>query len=241
MRREVETPALLLDLDLARRNITRMAAVMGELGTGLRPHIKAHKSPELARLQIAAGAVGVACATVWEAAVMARTAEIADILVANEVVGDAKLRTLAALARDHRITVAVDDPANARQLSRAAVAAGSSLGVLIEVDVGMGRAGVRTAGTGSRARTCSGRASSLVMRGVQGYEGHCMVEDDEAAREASNATEANEALLSQIVDALAAAGPATRARSLTGGGTGTYSGDGRESANRRDSGRQPTS
>ena len=110
MRHEVETPALLLDLDLARDNIARMAAAIAELGTRLRPHVKAHKSPELARLQMAAGAVGVACATVWEAVVMARTAAISDILIANEVVGDAKLRALAELGRDHRITVAVDDP-----------------------------------------------------------------------------------------------------------------------------------
>ena len=102
MRNEVETPALLLDLDPARRNIARMAALIAELGAGLRPHVKAHKSPELARLQIAAGPVGVACATVWEAVVMARSAGIADIPVANEVVGDAKLRALAAVAREHR-------------------------------------------------------------------------------------------------------------------------------------------
>jgi D-serine deaminase-like pyridoxal phosphate-dependent protein len=219
MRGEVETPALLLDLDLARGNIARMAGLMGELGTGLRPHVKAHKSPELARLQIAAGAVGVACATVWEAVVMAKMAEIADILVANEVVGDAKLRALAALARDHRITVAVDDPSNARQLSRAAVAAGSSLELLIEADVGMGRAGVRTAGQALALALAVDELPGLVLRGVQGYEGHCMAEDDRALREAGT-RQANEALL-EIVDALAAAGH--ECSTVTGGGTGTYS------------------
>jgi D-serine deaminase-like pyridoxal phosphate-dependent protein len=218
MRHEVETPALLLDLDLARRNIARMATRIAELGTNLRPHIKAHKSPELARLQVAAGAVGVACATVWEAVVMARTAGIADILVANEVVGDAKLRALATVARDHRITVAVDDPSNARALSRAGVAAGSSFGVLIEVDVGMGRAGVRTAGQALELALAVDELPALEMRGVQGYEGHCMVEDDQAAREAAT-RRANEALLA-VVDALAEAGHSCSL--VSGGGTGTY-------------------
>jgi D-serine deaminase-like pyridoxal phosphate-dependent protein len=172
MRHEVETPARLLDLDLARRNIALMATRIAALGTSLRPHVKAHKSPELARLQIAAGAVGVACATVWEAVVMARTAGIVDILVANEVVGDVKLRALATVARDHRITVAVDDLSNARGLSRAAVAAGSSFELLIEVDVGMGRAGVRTAAQALALALAVDRLPGLAMRGVQGYEGH---------------------------------------------------------------------
>lgn len=218
MRHEVETPALLLDLDVAQRNIALMARRIDELGTSLRPHIKAHKSPELARLQVAAGAIGVACATLWEAVVMAKVAGIDDVLVANQVVGDDKLLALAALAREHRVTVAVDDPANVRQLSRAAVAAGSGLELLIEVDVGMGRAGVRTAGQAVALAGAIAELPAVQLRGVQGYEGHCMAEDDPPTREAAT-RRANEMLLG-VVDALDEAGHACPA--VSGGGTGTY-------------------
>src|SRR4051794_32149613 len=142
---ELETPALLLDLAVARRNIDRMAHEIRNLGAALRPHVKAHKSPHLARLQMEAGAVGVACATVWEAVVMAEQAGIEDILIANQVVGHAKIARVAALAAGSRVTVAVDDERNVRDLSRAALAAGSIVELLIEVDIGMRRAGVRSA------------------------------------------------------------------------------------------------
>ena len=102
MREEVSTPALLLDLDAAGRNIERMARRASELGTALRPHVKAHKSAELARMQVAAGATGVACATVWEAVVMAKVAGVDDVLIANQVLGEEELRALAQLARGRR-------------------------------------------------------------------------------------------------------------------------------------------
>ena len=123
-RREVTTPALLLDLDVARRNIDTMARKFDELPAKLRPHIKVHKSIELARMTVDAGAVGVACATAWEAIVMARGG-IADVLIANQVVQRDKVAAVAELARDHRITVAVDDVRNVEQLAWAAANAGS--------------------------------------------------------------------------------------------------------------------
>jgi len=217
-RNELETPALLLDLDAARRNIARMARQLTELGTGLRPHIKAHKSAELARMQVAAGAIGVTCATVWEAVVMAKAGGIDDVLVANQVVGEDKLRAVASLARDHRLTVAVDDERNVRQLSRAAVAADSTLELLIEVDVGMGRAGVRTADRAVALAAGIRGLPAVRLRGVHGYEGHCMAEDDRQAREGL-AVEAHRALLA-AVDALEAAGHPCE--TVSAGGTGTY-------------------
>ena len=144
-REELITPALVLDIDAAQRNIDRMAGELKQMGKAtIRPHYKTHKSPDLARRQLQAGAGGLSMATVWEAAVLA-AAGMDDLFVVNTVSHPAKLRTLAELARDHRILVAVDEAANAAAHSAAAVAAGSTLGIMVEVDTGMDRCGVDTA------------------------------------------------------------------------------------------------
>src|SRR5713226_5905597 len=144
-REDLATPALVLDIDAAQRNIDRMAGELKQLGRAtIRPHYKPHKSPDLARRQLQAGAGGLSMATVWEAAVLA-AAGMDDLFVVNTVAHPAKLRTLAELARDHRILVAVDEAANAAAHSAAAVAAGSALGIMVEVDTGMDRCGVDTA------------------------------------------------------------------------------------------------
>ena len=142
-RNEIETPALLVDLDVARRNIAAMAGHMEKAGKRLRPHTKTHKAPQISRLQVKAGAIGVSTATAWEAIVMI-DAGIDDVLVANEVVGPARIRALADAARGARVTVAVDSIPNLDDLSAAASAAGSTIGVLVEVDVGMNRGGIRS-------------------------------------------------------------------------------------------------
>ncbi len=180
-RGELITPALILDLDVARRNIAFMADRMSTMPARLRPHTKVQKSVQLAKLQVEAGAIGVCTATVWEALVMSR-AGIEDVLIANEVCGRGKVKALAEAAREGRLTVAVDDASNAADLSDAALAAGSNLEVLIEVDVGMGRGGVRSP---QDAVDVAGRVAELPglrLRGVQGYEGHCMREPDRSAR-----------------------------------------------------------
>ncbi len=133
----------MLDLPAARRNIERMGARMAQLPADIRPHVKVHKSPELARMQVEAGAIGLSVATVWEAIVFVRSG-IDHVFVVNTVAGASKLRALAELARDADVMVAVDDAANAEALSAAAVEAGSVLGVLVEVDTGMDRCGVDT-------------------------------------------------------------------------------------------------
>jgi D-serine deaminase-like pyridoxal phosphate-dependent protein len=217
-RAEVATPALLLELGAARRNLERMARLAGELGVALRPHVKAHKSAELARLQVEAGAIGVTCATVWEAMVMARGAGVADVLIANQVVGADKLSAAAALAREHRLTIAVDDADNLRALSAAAARAGSRLELLIEVDVGMGRAGVRSHARALELAALAETLPGLALRGVHGYEGHCMAEPRPAER-AGMAARANQALL-EAVEALTGAGHACAV--VSAGGTGTY-------------------
>ena len=142
-RHDLITPALILDLPVARRNITKMADRLKSMPARLRPHIKVHKSPELARMQVDAGAIGISTATVWEAIVMVRSG-LDGIFVVNTVAGREKLAALAAIARDADVMVAVDDAKNAAEIAAAARAAGSTIGVLIEVDTGMDRAGVDT-------------------------------------------------------------------------------------------------
>jgi D-serine deaminase-like pyridoxal phosphate-dependent protein len=149
---------------------------------------------------------------------MARVAGAGDILVANEVVGEEKVRTAAELARDCRLTLAVDDERNARQLSRAAESAGSVVELLIEVDVGMGRAGVRSAAQAVLLAAAIGELPAVRLRGLQGYEGHCMGEGDPEKREAET-LKANRVLV-EVADALAAAGQ--RCETISAGGTGTY-------------------
>jgi D-serine deaminase-like pyridoxal phosphate-dependent protein len=178
---EVVTPALLLDLQAATRNIKRMAEALKPMASKIRPHIKVHKSPELARLQEDAGASGVSVATVWEAIVMAG-AGLDDIFVINTVAGPSQVRLLSELARERRVLVAVDDIGNARAISIASQKASSKVGVLIEVDTGMDRAGVDTeAEAVALAREVS-TLPGITLEGVTGYEGHCSLTPDASER-----------------------------------------------------------
>lgn len=216
-RRDIVTPGLILDLDAAQRNIGFMAERLLSLKAKLRPHIKVQKSPELARLQVEAGAIGVCTATVWEAIVMSR-AGIEDVLIANQVGGREKIKALAEAAGNRRLSVAVDDARNAQDLSAAVAAVGSELDVLIDVDVGMGRGGVRSP---EEAVTLAHRLEQLPglrFRGVQGYEGHCMLEPDRDAR--IQKVHAALDYLGGVVDRLAKAGFASEV--VSAGGTGTY-------------------
>jgi D-serine deaminase-like pyridoxal phosphate-dependent protein len=216
-RSDVSTPALLLDLDKAKRNIATMAAKFRELPADLRPHFKVHKSPQLARLQVEAGAIGVACATVWEAIVVAE-AGIVDVLIANQVVQPDKVRAAAELARLHRLTLAVDDVRNAEQLSRAAVEAGAELELLIELDVGMGRCGVRSREEALPLAERIAELPGLKLRGLQAYEGHCMLEPDPDKRIADARTANRQAI--DAFDFLADRGHPVEV--ISAGGTGTY-------------------
>ena len=136
------TPALLLDLPRVDRNIAEMARRMDTLPAALRPHAKVHKSPILARRQIDAGAIGITTATVWEASALLDDG-IDGVLIANQVVGPVKAAELARSAGLGQVLVAVDDASNVDQLAAAARDAGTEIGVLVELDVGLHRAGVR--------------------------------------------------------------------------------------------------
>ena len=181
-RDELITPALVLDIDAAQRNIDRMAGELRQLDRAtIRPHYKTHKSPDLARRQVDAGAGGLSMATVWEAAVLAAVG-LDDLFVVNTVAHPAKLRVLAELARDHRILVAVDEAPNAAAHSAAAVAAGSTIGIMIEVDTGMDRCGVDTAPDCLALARQVTELPGLRFEGITGYEGHCSLTIDDELR-----------------------------------------------------------
>ncbi|TMF36857.1 MAG: DSD1 family PLP-dependent enzyme [Chloroflexi bacterium] len=171
-RRDLVTPALILDLPAARRNIAKMAERLKTMPAKIRPHIKVHKSPELARLQVDAGAIGLSTATIWEAIVMVRSG-LDSIFIVNTLAGREKLAALAEIAREAEVMVAVDDPQNTADIAAAARTAGSEVGVLIEVDTGMDRAGLDTPEQAVElARRVAGM-EGLELMGVTGYEGHC--------------------------------------------------------------------
>jgi D-serine deaminase-like pyridoxal phosphate-dependent protein len=181
-RDELITPALVLDIDAAQRNIDHMASELKQMGAAtIRPHYKTHKSPDLARRQLQAGAGGLSMATVWEAAILA-AAGMDDLFVVNTVAHPAKLRVLAELAREHRVLVAVDEAENAASASAAAVTAGSTLGIMVEVDTGMDRCGT------DNAADCLAVAQEVMdlpglrFEGITGYEGHCSMTPDHDLR-----------------------------------------------------------
>jgi D-serine deaminase-like pyridoxal phosphate-dependent protein len=214
---ELSTPALLLDIDRAEANIATMAQWARETQVSLRPHVKVHKCVELARLQVAAGAVGVSVATAWEALAMAR-AGIADVFIVNEIAGAAKLSAVVETARQSTVSVAVDDATQVTALAAAAARAGVDIGVLIDVDTGMGRCGVRgVLDALALARIVAG-ADRLRLNGVSGYEGHCTLEPV-LARRSAMVHEAMESL-AEVADALVADGHPCPV--VSAGGTGTY-------------------
>lgn len=138
-----DTPVLTIDLDIMERNIGRMQALCDECGVSLRPHVKTHKTPEIARAQLAAGGRGITCQTVGEAEVMA-AAGIDDILITYNILGESKLRRLRALAERIRLGVVCDNETVARALSSAFADADTPLSVLVECDANAGRNGVQS-------------------------------------------------------------------------------------------------
>ena len=221
----LQTPALIADLDVMRRNMAAMMTALDGQVARLRPHTKVQKSPDIALLQVEAGAIGVTVATIWEAAAMA-AAGVRSILIANEVIGAEKIRTAAALASRAELLIAVDDAGNIADLSAAMTAAGSRAGILVDLDVGMARCGARSAQQALElARQVHG-APGLDLRGVQAYEGHCMLEPDRETR-VRLAAEAM-AYAASVKDLLRSDG--LPADILSGGGTGTYNITGRNPA-----------
>lgn len=214
---ELDTPALVIDLDAFDRNIGRICSAVKEGGASWRPHSKSHKCPAIAHKQIQVGAIGIACAKLGEAEVMGANG-IRDILVPNQIVGPIKARRLAALAGQIDICVAVDNPANVRELDGAAAAHGTRPRVVIEINTGMNRAGVEP---GDAARTLAAIVAgcqALRFAGLMTWEGHAwglpLGDDRQAAIRAACTA------MKETADAIRADGIPVEI--VSAGGTATY-------------------
>jgi D-serine deaminase-like pyridoxal phosphate-dependent protein len=186
--RELSTPVLTIDLEVLERNLDRMAGYCREHAIGLRPHTKTHKTPEVARMQLARGAVGLAVAKVGEAEILA-DAGLDDILVAYPIFGAEKLRRLAQLASGRRVLVSLDDEATAQELSRAVAAQGVSVGVLVEFDVGMRRCGLEPGPACVELAERIRKLPGLAFRGLMMYSGNIWGTEDERKKEARRVAE----------------------------------------------------
>ncbi len=193
---ELSTPVLTIDLDVVERNLDRMARLCRDQGIGLRPHTKTHKTPEVAKMQVERGAVGLTVAKVGEAEAMASTG-LDDILVAFPIFGAEKLRRLAALGKTRRLLLSLDNEATARELSCAAAAQEATIGVLVEFDAGFHRCGVAPGPACVELARKIEKLPGLVFRGLMTYFGHVWGTADERRNEAKRTAE-------QVAKALAA-------------------------------------
>ena len=215
----VSTPALVVDLDVFEANVAAMAALLRGTGKTVRPHVKTHRTPELAKRQLGESSVGVTCATVGEAEAMI-AAGLDDVLVANEVVDPAKLDRVVALARTARVALAADDPAPVIALSDRAARAGVTVRVLVDVDILLHRCGVDSSANALELAKVVERAPGLHLAGLMGYEGRvrASVEDRDAKIVGAYAilAEAREALLRAglPVGCVSAAGTSTLKEAL---------------------------
>jgi D-serine deaminase-like pyridoxal phosphate-dependent protein len=199
----LDTPALLVDLDVTETNIGEIAAVCRERGVAWRPHTKGIKIPAIAHRALAAGAIGITCAKLGEAEVMV-AAGVRDILIANQIVGDSKIARLAGLQRHGDVKVLVDDARNVSALAAAAQAVGVRIPLLIEVDTGMGRAGVARAEAAIELARAIAVSPGLALVGVAGWEGHAADIADPAQKVAT--IERAVGAVTGTADALRAAG-----------------------------------
>jgi len=214
---EIDTPALLLDLDVMEANIEKMAERFRAMPSELRPHAKTHKTPMITQKQIQAGAIGVTCAKLGEAETMAE-AGIRDILIANQIVGEPKVTRLMSLARHSDVIVAVEDALNVRHLAERAREKGVRLDVLVEVDVGNNRCGVMPGKPALLLAEEVQRHPNLNLRGLMGYEGFCQFLADMDEKK-HKVTEAMDKLVGSK-DTLEDAGIGVEI--VSAGGTGTH-------------------
>ncbi len=217
--REIPTPALIIDVPAMERNIRTMADYFAARSCKLRPHFKAHKTPEIARRQLAAGScTGLTCATIGEAETVVREGVTRDVLIANQVVGPGKAARTAALAREADVIVAVDSQYGLDDIAAAALAAGTEVGVLVDVNVGMPRCGVAPGDAAVALARAVETTRGVRLRGVMGYEGHVVGIAERADRE-PRAARAMERLLSTAAAIRQAGLPC---EIVSAGGTGTF-------------------
>jgi D-serine deaminase-like pyridoxal phosphate-dependent protein len=214
---DVDTPTLVVDLDALERNLDLMANAVRGAGVALRPHAKSHKCPDIAHAQIERGAVGICCQKVGEAEAFV-AAGIRDVLVTNEIVGEKKLARLAAMAKKAKVGVLADDAATVRHIGAAARAAGVSIDVLVEIDVGAHRCGTAPGAPAVAIAQVIVRTPGISFRGIHAYHGaaqHLRTPDERRAAIA-RATE----IAGETKAAIEAAGIACA--TVTGAGTGTW-------------------
>lgn len=215
---DLDTPVALIDLDVFEQNAQTIERALAVLGRTWRPHVKAHKSPLLAHLQLVHGAIGVTCAKVSEAEVMVAHG-IPDVLIANELGSAHKWNRLAALQKDAQVTACVDDEIHVRWASEAGIAADVTVPLYIEVDVGMRRAGVTSAAAAMELAELIATTPGVRLAGMMGYEGHLPRAWPEEAKVAQ-CTAAMEVLLAAVGQVRAAGHPVAI---VSYGGTGTLS------------------
>ena len=167
---DIETPALLVDLDLMEQNLQTMARFFCNRPAKLRPHFKNHRVLELAARQMEHGAIGITCARLWQAERLAGFG-IRDILIANEIAGEAPVRRFVELSREVPVLVAVDHPKVVAEMARLARDRKTEVNVLVDVDLGLKRCGLPP-GEPAAALASAAVAGGLRFRGLMGYEGH---------------------------------------------------------------------
>ena len=214
---DVDTPALIIDLDAFERNLEAMARNVSAAGVRIRPHAKTHKCAVIARRQMALGAVGVCCQKVSEAQALVQ-AGVTDVLVSNQVVGRRKIERLAALAREAKVGVCVDDAGNAAEVGEAAVAAGVTIDALVEIDVGAGRCGIAPGPEAFALAQCVASIDGLRFAGLQAYHGSAQHIRNYTAR--GEAIDAAASMARTTVESLAQAG--IECETVAGAGTGTW-------------------
>ena len=217
-RHEIPTPALIVDVKAMERNISKMADFFADGPCKLRPHFKAHKTPAIARRQLAASScVGLTCATVGEAEVIVAEGLTEDILIANQVIGPGKAARVAKVAAQADVKVAVDSEVGLNELVEAARGAGVTIGVLVEISIGH-RCGVRPGDEALALARSVAEADGVALRGVMGYEGHTVAIEDRSERE-ERTQQALDRLLSTVAVIREAGLPC---EIVSAGGTGTY-------------------
>ncbi len=215
---EIDTPALIIDMDAFERNLGHMAEALNEHPVRLRAHAKTHKSPLISKWQMELGAVGACCQKVSEAEILVRGG-VSNVLVSNQVIGETKLKQLAALAGEADwIGLCIDSKLGLDQASQAASAAGITLNALVEIDVGAGRCGVPPGQPAYELANAIAKDPFLSFAGLQAYHGSAQHIRDHAERKA--AIEETIAMTKVTVDLLLENG--LDCEIVGGAGTGTF-------------------
>lgn len=210
------TPALLVELDAMESNLQEMAGFFHDKTCKLRPHFKNHKSPQLAWKQMRAGAIGMTCATIGEAEILVNH-ELDNILIANEVCGEAKAAWLAELSRRANVVVAIDSRSAVADFARAQRNHGSQIQVVVDIDIGLNRCGIQ-GGEPALDLARNALEHGLKVRGIMGYDGHLQVlpqsaERDEQVLQGSKTLSDTAAMFQRAGIAVSV---------VSTGGTGTY-------------------